>query len=558
MNRGLGLPILLIGSVLGTRALCEEPAKSTGNDEVAVARQVGWQAAMAMVSHLSSNRPSGFPGIEAWLTDFAKQTKGLDPKDPPEKWPMVDVDALATHNSHFWRAYYEIAPGDPGAGFLYAGMLVGCSECERAKRVIQLQLLRPGMAEGVRNALRKLWTAAKKGCAKSEALVKEGIKLFDNKDYPAAVNKYREALKVWPQNGWAYYELGYTLRIQQLIAAGEPPDTPEGDKITLRVDNPVDLKVKHSSEVIDAFAKSRRYDPFLYEAYQGKDQELILGHFVLERSILPALKLSEAHDAGAVDQALQFLAESCQGIGIHDFALIARQIIVARRGRYHFVDHPFIVTSLRKLAPGPDTEAVLERLAGGNTAFYRFVASEDQDAIQLATWKFVMAEPKYIKEKNSDDTFTIVVPIQVQKTDQFEQIKLHVAFATFDKPIEWPLFDLKKKKDDNLVQIRTGKNFDKVKNPTDVDVWWEVRSDQQNASGTAHSLFAAPEYKAVGNNGVMKLGFRGLPDAEIGLFIKDDKSQPASNVLMFQKSYFRAGDSEELFKAAVAKLPPDR
>ena len=36
----------------------------------------------------------------------------------------------------------------------------------------------------------------------------EGIKLFDAGDRAGAIKKYRQQLAVWPQDGWALYELG--------------------------------------------------------------------------------------------------------------------------------------------------------------------------------------------------------------------------------------------------------------------------------------------------------------------------------------------------------------
>ena len=58
------------------------------------ARQTGWQVAFLVVEKIQASDPKDFPGIQAWLKDFCKQTKGLDLKTTPEKWPMVDVDAL--------------------------------------------------------------------------------------------------------------------------------------------------------------------------------------------------------------------------------------------------------------------------------------------------------------------------------------------------------------------------------------------------------------------------------------------------------------------------------
>src|SRR5438034_1011252 len=80
----------------------EQPSTALPANQLMYARQIGWVAAMHFVEQLTTNKQPGFPGIEAWLSDFGRQTKGLDPKRPPEEWPTVDVDALATKNPKFW------------------------------------------------------------------------------------------------------------------------------------------------------------------------------------------------------------------------------------------------------------------------------------------------------------------------------------------------------------------------------------------------------------------------------------------------------------------------
>ena len=177
----------------------------------------------------------------------------------------------------------------------------------------------------------------------------------------------------WPENGWACYELGFTIRTQQWAASGEKP----GPLNSVRVND--QGKAKFSPEVQAAFADSRRHSPFQFIAYQGDDQAVIQGFLALVQKVQPAMKtLASASDQTRVDQALQQVSEGCQEAGIHEMALVCRQILVARRGRYDPSDHPFVATSLRKLVPCPETEAVLKRLAGGKIAFRQLVATEDQ------------------------------------------------------------------------------------------------------------------------------------------------------------------------------------
>src|SRR5262249_21361291 len=150
-------------ALLGVLAFArgEQPKSEPSKDDLARARQVGWQAALMVVEQFESKKVPGFPGIEAWVSDFRKQTKGLDPSADPAKWPKVDVNALSTHNPHFWRAYYEIAPGDPGLTFLYAGVLLGGGEAARARLVLEFGNLRPGIPKTAQASLEGLYAAAK-------------------------------------------------------------------------------------------------------------------------------------------------------------------------------------------------------------------------------------------------------------------------------------------------------------------------------------------------------------------------------------------------------------
>ena len=62
------------------------------------------------------------------------------------------------------------------------------------------------------------------------------------------------------------------------------------------------------------------------------------------------------------DETLEQLAAALQESGTHDLALVARQVLIARRGQYDRSVHPFISTSVKKLATGEEIDALLERL----------------------------------------------------------------------------------------------------------------------------------------------------------------------------------------------------
>ena len=64
--------------------------------------------------------------------------------------------------------------------------------------------------------------------------------------------------------------------------------------------------------------------------------------------------------------------------GIDELGLATRQVLVARRGRYAPSDHPYFTTSLRKLAPGEQTDELLKRLATGVLNLRQLVVPEKE------------------------------------------------------------------------------------------------------------------------------------------------------------------------------------
>jgi tetratricopeptide (TPR) repeat protein len=373
MKRSFALVLVVSLSLTINRPIqgAAPPSAKAPFAELNQAQRAGWQLALLIIEKLEAGDQKGFPGIRAWLDDFRKATRGIDLKTAPDKWPAFDVDRLLSRNANFWRACYEIAPGDPGLLLLHAGLLLSAGEATRASHLVVVARQRPGIPKELRQGFQHLLRHAGKVTEKPNALIEQGIKLHDKGDYAAALRKYRDALALWPQNSFAHYEMGLSLYFQQLIAAGEK--VPKANAVI------VNRGTKPALAVAAAFTKARRHDPFQLHAYQGADKEVLRALQVLLKKAMPAWqKLLKARDKQQVeDEVLQQFAAGCQEGGVHELALVARQVLVARRGSgYAPADHPFITTSLRKLAPGPKIEAVLERLAGGKLTLRQLVVPE--------------------------------------------------------------------------------------------------------------------------------------------------------------------------------------
>lgn len=371
MTRTMSVFILAIWLFCSTQAWGQNVSKEDVKSVMCNARQTGWQLAMMTVDSLKQGNLTDFPGIRAWLDDFEDATQGIAADVSPDNWPPVNIDALLTKNPNFWQAHYEIAPGDPGLNLLHGGLLLSVGESTRGSYVVAIAHQRSGIPKALQQAFETLLINAQVYAKASNDFVNRGIALHDKGDYPGALKEYQSALDLWPQNGLAHYEIGYSLLQQQMIAAGKKK-LPPGKIIVDAPQNP--------PEIDAAFAKARKFDPFQFMAYQGTDQEVIRGLLALSKKGLPAWQNVKTHLHQQVDdQVLEDLAEACQIANSHDLALVTRQILVARHKRYSPPDHPFFTTSLRKLAPGQQVEDILQRLATGTIKAKQIVILEADD-----------------------------------------------------------------------------------------------------------------------------------------------------------------------------------
>lgn len=192
----------------------------------------------------------------------------------------------------------------------------------------------------------------------STAAVMKGTKLFDEGKYEEALKLHEEALKLDPQDGFAHYEWGLTVRQRDWIKAGIKP--PTGDKISVN-----DKTLKFSPAVAAAFGRARQHDPFQWKAYQGEDPVVIESFQAMMQQGMPNWeKLNKARPNRLEDEPLLRLGEGCQGSRNDELALVLRSVSIARRGRYAPEDHPFMAKSLRRLAPGKNSEGIIDKLAG--------------------------------------------------------------------------------------------------------------------------------------------------------------------------------------------------
>jgi WD40 repeat protein/tRNA A-37 threonylcarbamoyl transferase component Bud32 len=356
----------------------QQPSRPTGIDMVDQVRKAGWIIALSLIPKLETADEERFPGIRQFAADVRRIEKSIEPKKPPHEWSAIAVDQLLHRNPNFWRAMYEMAPGDPTISILHIGLLIASGEIDQAHNLLHLlahdteipklerdlllhaggdlRLIFPSVTENLLSDGRLVGSLDLRVhylLSNNAPRVKQGNKLHDAKDYDGAITAYEAALAIWPQNAAAQYELGYTKSVSKT-----------GDSAPY-------------------FAICRRLDPLRFEAYQGTFEP---GIFQSIQRTLMLWKQSLYMKERANDDILVSFAKSCQSaasaeIRLHELALVARQIIVARHGRYDSQDREFIARSLRELVPDVATEETLKWLAQESVPWIVLIPRESKPCI---------------------------------------------------------------------------------------------------------------------------------------------------------------------------------
>jgi tetratricopeptide (TPR) repeat protein len=367
-------------AILGASVTLAEQTPEAVPDPVDGIRREAWGFAALVIEQLEQSDPRVFAGIHAWLAEVRPVAALVNAADPAQPLPVIDSDALVTRSPRFWAAYYEITPADPVLALLHASLLLSGGEAQRAAYLATLGQQRAGTPE-VRRALRTIIEYSQAAQERSGAIVKEGIKRYDARDFDGALEQFDAALAEWPANGWAHYERGLALRMQTLAASGQAP--PKGGNALLPESG------NDPEEATAAFARARRHDPFRIMAYQGEDPDLLAGFMALVRNGLPTWEaLKKSPEQPIARTALVDFADACRQAGIDDLALAVRQHLVVRNKRYQPDDQTFIGECLRRLAAGDITRKTLARLASENPLLTRLTVPLP------ATTEIAAAEPQ--------------------------------------------------------------------------------------------------------------------------------------------------------------------
>ena len=191
--------------------------------ELEAARRAGWDTVSILAHSMTVSDAVRFPNIHAWLKEFRAAGGSPGKRAPGAPPPKIDANRLSTRNPVFWRAYFEITPGDSGAMLLHAGLLLGAGEISRAAYVLVAARQSPTIEKEMRTAVDSLLEFSQSALGKGAQQVAEAAKLHDGGSAASAATRLRELINAWPANALAHYELGLAIVAQQYTQAGRKP-----------------------------------------------------------------------------------------------------------------------------------------------------------------------------------------------------------------------------------------------------------------------------------------------------------------------------------------------
>lgn len=333
--------------------------------ELDAARRAGWDTVSILAHSMTVSDAQRFPSVHAWLKEFRTAGGVVGKRQPGAALPGVDANRLGPRNPVFWRAYFEITPGDSGAMLLHAGLLLAAGEVSRAAYVLIAARQSPAIDREMRHAVDSLLEFCQAALGRGAQQVAEAAKLHEVGSAPSAAFKLRELLLLWPANALAHYELGLALAAQQYAQAGRKP--PPRARLSIHSEIPP------SPAVLDAYAKARLHDPLLIRAYQGREVQGTDVLLTLGRKVRPLWEQIARETEPKIDNDdLESLANALLEAGIAEVSLAVRQVLIGREGGYDDQDRRNVAAALRSLAPAA-IDPVVARLGAKKPEFIKVI-----------------------------------------------------------------------------------------------------------------------------------------------------------------------------------------
>ena len=272
-------------------------------------RGIGWRELQDLQPLLAEQRASDFPGVAAVAAGLHAIAVTCPSGAVPPAWAF---EALVNGDPNFWRAYYEIVPGDPLVAMLHVSLLLASGDAVRADRIAVLSISFGKMDLSYRKELVRLDTYAQLVIHVSGGDGAMLARLRAGKAYRSLEAKALAALEVWPRNPRALADLAWCR--QNRSAPG----------------------------VAAAWAALWRADPLFKPPGPA-----------LEPAALTAVRriwesISDDRAAGD-DRVLERFSVGAQAAGLDELALASRSLLAGWRDGTLPVDSEFVRASLRRL-----------------------------------------------------------------------------------------------------------------------------------------------------------------------------------------------------------------
>ena len=333
---------LLVPLTVAQQAETQNPDgwdKQAAQQEIDGMRRYAWVISESITNALQQAPADQFPGIHAWIADFQKARKNIDPETDPSQWEAIDLEALVTRNPNYWSAVYEVAPANPLMMWLHSTLYAINGQVPRTDYLQTLALHSPVDSKWMKE-MQRLKVSTGRLNRLGDRAFPAGLEFFRQEKYDEAAQVFSDVLSVIPSHSLSLYELGFTHRQIDPSQAGQ-------------------------AKVQTYFDRAKQVDPFRIEAYQGSfsPQEFKTFGNLRSKTIPAWQQFQQREPEQDTLPQLEALSADLQAGGVDELALVARQLAVAHRnGSYNDEDRAFLETSLKMLLPQADVEKILKQL----------------------------------------------------------------------------------------------------------------------------------------------------------------------------------------------------